>query len=327
MIAEALRLPDSEWIENWDFLLQTLLATVSRRAEMDDPANGRLTATAILEQLVEKRAVLPPEKDVTYTALYLYQSLYLRYFVRHDWDKAIALSKLHLNELKNLDIGHVPEQESMVWYQMATCENLRGHTKEAQQDLQMAFSFLVPETLPPHRFKQHLLNLIELCHRHDMFEQPVRRQIEDDSTPPVEALSFLSAAKHFYDTLGKQFPNLQSDTPWERIIDGLETTMEAQMTDAKEDVTLERNVDVTIGRSQMDRLLRIQYWMDNIVSNPKYTPKQRIYALKKLMRDSKDLSPTEIERLNRFLRTLRAVAELPQEYTPKDPSERPQRFK
>jgi len=319
MISEALRLPDAEWTANWEFLAQLLLAVVNRRGNEDDPANGRLTATFLLEKLVEKRALLPGDMDVTYTALYLYQALYMRLFLSKQWEKALALSNRHLVELERVDVGHVPEQKSMVWYQMAVCEDMIGHSMEAQEYLKNAFSVFKPEALPPHRFKEHLLNMIELCHRHDMFEKP-------QTVGDVKSAPFLSAAKHLYETLSSQITNLRTDHPWERIIDNLEKTMEEQLGEARENMTLDRNADRAIMETHRDRLLRLRHWMQNIVSNPNYTPKQRIAALKQLMMEN-DLSPTEVERLDKFIRKLRAVAELPEDYVPKLPSERPQRFR
>lgn len=304
LVAAVLRLPDNEWPQNWDFLSQSLLRVAFKRAVIDDPKNGSLTSTYILEQLLEKRKLLPPEQSISSTILVICNELYPRYYFTRDFNKGMNVSKILYHELEKLETGNIPEQKSLALFQMAACCNMKGDAKLAEEYLRAAFSFLKFEKLPPHRFKEHLLRLIALSYHHQLIE-----------VPPTDAFKFLVFARKFYKELDSKMKNFSSDNPWNRIIDDIEAQGKAQFDESKELAQVEHSVESATQEEQMAKLLAINEWINDIAKNPKYSTREKVAALRTLILQF-NLSEKEQNNLKIFIRKFRASAAIPDNFEP-----------
>lgn len=304
LVAAILRLPDKEWPANWDFLAQSMLRVAFHRGNGYDPKNGKLTTEYILEQLLEKRKLLPETVDSASIAVVACTELYRRYYVSRQYKKAIELSKTHFEALNSLESGQIVEQQSLVIFQMAACYNMLRDRKLAEDHLRAAFSFLQLEKLPPHRFKAHLIRLISLCHHHQLI----------DGTPSG-SYPFLIFARAFYDELNTKLAGLVVDNPWNRIIDDIEVQLKQNLADTKDMIETQRSMAMDIENEGIRKAQAVAEWTEEIAPNPNYTINDKIAALRTLVLQF-ELTEKEHSNLKKLIRMVRAANALPEDFVP-----------
>lgn len=305
LVAAILRLPDEFWPANWDFLAQSMLRVAFKRVDDDDPRIGLLTTTYILEQLLEKRKLLPNTQRASSVTIIACTELYKRLFADKEYDKAISVSKIHLKELSNVQGKQVAEQMSLVYFQLAACSNMQGKVDDAQKYLTGAFSCFQLDKLPPRRFMAHLKNLIALCHYHQLFDRP----------PEGKSFEFFQFARMFYEKLDVLLPGLKVDHPWKVMIANIEAEMEEQATETQENIELEQDMEQRLQTQRVERMQAASDWMQYVGANPDFTARQKIAALRCMILQF-DLSPEETKRLNTIIRHMRAVEKIPADFVP-----------
>lgn len=314
LMTTILRLPNKEWPENWDFLAQCMLRVAFRRGAADDPQNGTLTTQYILEQVLEKRKLLPPTVDATAITIIACTELYRRYYVKKEFKKAIELSKLHFHALEKLLSNNITEQQSLVVFQLAVCNNMLGEKKLAEEHLRAAFSFLQLRKLPPQRFKQHLLRLIALCYNHQLID-----------TPPKDSFPFLSYARSFYEELNKKLSGLEADHPWNRIIDDLESELKKNLIETQDMIETQRELAEQVEKESMTKAMAVAEWTDTIAPNPNYTINEKVAALRTLLLQF-ELSDKEAKALKELIRKFRAANALDDDFVPSEKKSTRTRF-
>lgn len=313
-IAAIFGLSNREWIDNWDFLMQTLLHYADKRAgNPNSDAHGGLSAAVILEKILEKRKLLPEKFDATIPCIVAVQRLEQIYTVDKRWEDVIRVGKLHLEEVQRLETGRVPEQASNVCMSMAVGANMLGRGKEAEQYLDQAWSYLALENLPPHRFKAQLYALIERAHHSQLLDRP-----------PEGSLNLLQYAYTRFLKLADDIPHLEHDHPWERIIEGIQTSLEEQLKLTETRVRQKAKQKRDFSRKQAQTMKSIEHYFSDYVNNPDATPEQRIHALEELSQIP-SLSATERQKIQRMLRRIRALQALGDDYSPIPMDQRPKR--
>ena len=288
-----------------------MLQIAMRRGGEDDPDNGRFTGTFIMEKLLEKRRLLPPDQESHAVGIIACTELYRSYLMRGEIDKALEISKAHLAELMTTPVSNAAENKSLVFFQIAVCNNFKGDSKQAEYYLKGAFNALKLDTLPPHRFKKHLMSLITLCHHHQLIE---------NKSP--NAFPFLNFAYNFYKNLDKALPNLQISLPWNSIIEQIELETKEHISDAQVAVEAQGGMKENVASDQNRKAMAINDWIEMVGTNPNYSIKYKAAALRAIVLQF-DLSDKEIRQLNAFVRKIQAAEALVQNFDA-EPTERSQ---
>lgn len=304
-IAAIFGLTDAEWVENWDYLVQTLLHYARRRvgrANME--SNGGFSTSDMMEVVLKKRALLPKEKDATITSIVSAQLLQQEYLLSRRWEDLIRVAKFLLAEITKLETGNVPEQSSNALMTMAVGANMLGRGQEALAYLEQSWDCLTIQSLPPHRFKAQLYALIERSHHHALLERP-----------PDGSTNAMQYAHERYLKLAEDIPMLLHDHPWEQIIEHIQAGLKKDLDQAKQ-VTLDEQAGMRhVARKQAATLREISISFKKYINNPDATPEQRIQALEDLTKIP-SLSDVERQRLKRMIRRIRALQALGPEYVP-----------
>lgn len=327
-------LPDSDWIENWDYCMQTLMRISLSRMDEDDPIYGPFTSMVIEELILSKRKLLPPDMDVSTAMIIMYNQLARQYTEARKWQSLIALSKIHLDELRHVAVGQVPEQKSLVLLQMAGAFNLSHDPEMAKETLDRCLNVFQLEHLPPHRFKAHLINIVELCYNHDRIEIPrflgmhfnsatgqwdlsVRSDGSQSpsslSTSTIKCISFLEHVEEWYATLQAQLPSVLYDFPWSHLMRSVETQVEKTLDETRKQMSEAEIEEKKLRDHQMIVAQRSAFYFNKVLTDPKYTPKERIIILQKLMEDSV-LSQEQVDQMRAFIRKLRVAEALQDDY-------------
>lgn len=337
-------LPDSDWISNWEYLMQTMMRIALSRENDRNPAFGNFTSRFIQEQIVTKRKLLPADQNVAVGMNTVYVNLTKLYLFDEAWAEMVTLIRQHIDELKNLEIGQVPEQISTAYFRMATAYNFMHDLENAKATLDRCFGVFHLQKLPPHRFKAHLLNIIELCYHHDRSEQPhflgihfdrdsgkwvsIEKNTDQDqqakpnhksnSTANIKpTLSFLSYAQLWYESLQQELPTIHLDHPWSSILEGLDARIMQQLEETKKQLESEGEIGNMMAENERIAHEKIRYYLNEILANPLYTPKQRISALKKILEDHA-ITEEEEKGVRDLIRKIRVAVAIPQDYVPKE---------
>lgn len=334
LISFLMWLPDSDWIENWDYCMQTLMRISLSRMDEDDPIYGPFTSIVIEELILSKRKLLPSSMNVSTGMIIVYNQLARQYTETRQWQKLIALSELHIQELSHVEIGRVPEQKSLVYLQMAGAYNLAHDPEMATQTLDRCLNVFQLEYLPPHRFKAHLINIVELCYNHDRIEIPrflgmhfnaatgewdlsARPGVSQPSAslPPstIKCISFLEHVEEWYASLQTQLPSVLYDFPWSHLMKAVETQVEKTLEETRKQMSEREIEEKKVLEHQLIAAQRSEFYFKKILTDPKYTPKERIRIMEKLMNDSA-INQDQVDQMRAFIRKLRVAEALQGEY-------------
>jgi hypothetical protein len=315
LLANVFLLPDDDFAANWGFLSQLVLSHALHRAAQEYEYYGHFKSDYILERLLQRRKRLPPDVDATIITIVVCQELFKSYFIKGKYINGLRVLEQQLEEIGRLEVGSVPEQASFVCIQMASCHNMLRHKEEALKWLAKSFSYLTFQNLPPHRFKAHLLVLLEHCLMHDRLENP-----------HSDSLSFVPAAHSFYKLLAQEIEQLEVDNPWDRIMEQMEDQLKSRIAEAHKK---QREAEVQATSEQQKRLdsaIKFNAFLRDVGNNPNLTYKQKLVALRKMF-ETEELSAEETKEMNKVMRTLFALDALGDDYVPKyDPSKLRNRY-